>query len=209
MGRIANIIYVLFSLALTAILIFALYYMLTGKGHRIDFGWFFTYTSPQMWANLGIALSISLSVVGATWGIFVTGASIVGGGVKTPRIRTKNLVSIIFCEAVAIYGIIMAIVIGEKQKKFTENEMLTASYQTISENISAGYMLFGSGLTVGFSNLVCGMSVGIVGSGAALADSQNPTLFVKILIIEIFASAIGLFGVIVGILQTNNANMGP
>ncbi|KAL4455091.1 hypothetical protein ABPG74_006473 [Tetrahymena malaccensis] len=163
----------------------------------------FASISGYSWAYLGIGLALGTSIAGAAWGIFITGASLLGASVKAPSIRSKNLISIIFCEAVAIYGVIMAIIMQGKMANFTggtpnEDQIFLIQY--------SGYAIFWTGISVGISNFVCGICVGITGSGCAISHAQQAETFVKILVIEIFGSALGLFGVIVGIIQCGDVS---
>lgn len=217
---------------------------------------------PHMWGFFGLAMAIGISVLGAAWGIFITGSSLVGAAIKAPRITAKNLVSIIFCEATAIYGIIMAIIMttkfagdlpgycdpatnccsansapaggfpacgagqmqgspatyctvnnGQCKVAFFQGTPAVLAPCPVGQQVycrteletyrkagKAGFGLLSVGMVVGLSNLACGICVGIAGSACALADAQNPALFVKILVVEIFGSALGLFGVITGII---------
>ena len=89
---------------------------------------------------------------------------------RAPRVGTKNLISIIFCEVVAIYGVIMSIVFSAK---LTPVDALSVSTPA---NCFTGYAIFWGGLTVGMANLICGVAVGINGSSAAVADAADPSL---------------------------------
>ena len=66
------------------------------------------------------------------------------------------------------------------------------------------YKVFWSGAIVGLTNLTSGISVGVVGSGAALTEANQKGTFMKMLIVEIFATAIGLYGVIIGIIVVSD-----
>lgn len=69
-------------------------------------------------------------------------------GVKAPRIKTKNLISVIFCEAVAIYGLITAIVLSGYLDNFTWS-IVVKDDGLKAKNWLAGYLLFGAGISVG------------------------------------------------------------
>ncbi len=125
-----------------------------------------------------------------------------GAAVRAPRIRTKNLISIIFCEVVAIYGLIIAIVFSSK---LNEVQAAAGAGTWSKEAYYTGFAMLWAGLTVGFANLFCGVCVGITGSTCAIADAADGQLFVKVLIIEIFGSIIGLFGLIIGLLMSSKA----
>lgn len=165
----------------------------------------FTRISPFAFGGMGCGMALALSIIGASWGIFTSGSSIAGGAIRAPEIRSKNLISIIFCEAVAIYGIILAIILSGKME--TGVNALGPNGKYVNKVMAGGYTLFAAGMAVGWGNLACGVSVGIVGSSCAIADAHNSSLFVKILVIEIFASALGIFAIIIGILMSQHVAM--
>lgn len=179
--------------------------MATAVKHYNDWGDLFYDIDPYAWAFVGAGLAIGLSVLGAAWGIFITGSSLLGAAVRAPRIRSKNLISVIFCEAVAIYGVIVSIILQTKIEHPKADEVITDLVSLRNVQMYAGYSVFWAGVCCGLGNLACGVCVGICGSGCALADAQNGALFVKILVIEIFASALGIFAIIVAIIGSTSA----
>merc|ERR1711907_843278 len=183
----------------------------------------FLAMDPTFLSFYGTAFALGLSVLGAAWGIFLTGSSLLGAAIKVPRIRSKNLISVIFCEALAIYGVIIAIISATKVESKSTYEAWAeatpsgamkstmthygAGLEWDPQIMGAAYAIFASGITVGLANLFCGICVGVVGSSCAIADAQDARMFVKMLIIEIFGSALGLFGIIVGIIISSNSKM--
>ena len=62
-------------------------------------------------------------------------------------------------------------------------------------------MYFGAGLACGFSALAAGLAIGIAGDAGVRAFAQTDAIFVGMILILIFAEAIGLYGLIVSIIM--------
>lgn len=68
---------------------------------------------------------------------------------------------------------------------------------------SEGYVFLTTGIAVGIIEVASGLAIGLLGGLTSMADAQNPQLFVRMLLVQVFASVIGLFGLLFGILQMN------
>lgn len=57
-----------------------------------------------------------------------------------------------------------------------------------------------SGLCCGLSSLAAGMAIGIVGDSGVRANAQQEKIFVGMILILIFAEALGLYGLIIALI---------
>ena len=107
-------------------------------------------------------------------------------GVLKPELIFKSIVPIIMAGILGIYGLIVSIIL---QSKISPN----------SYTFADGYKHLSSGLCCGLSSLAAGLAIGIVGDAGVRANAQQEAIFVGMILILIFAEAIGLYGLIIAI----------
>jgi len=89
-----------------------------------------------------------------------------------------------------IYGLIVAVILQGK---------IPVQSATAAWTYADGYKNLASGLACGLSGLGAGMAVGIVGDAGVRAFGQQERLYIGMLLILIFAEALGLYGLIVSL----------
>jgi len=149
--------------------------------------------SCYFFAYIGVASAIVFSNMGAAYGTAKSGVGISSMGVVHPQLIMRNMIPVVMAGVLGIYGLIISVILsGNIDSGSTYNE-----YQA--------YAHLASGLSVGLSALGAGMAIGIVGDAGVRANGQQPKLFVGMILILIFAEALGLYGLIVAIVLSQKS----
>merc|ERR1712014_560619 len=106
----------------------------------------------------------------------------------------KSIIPVVMAGVLGIYGLITGVILNGK----LDNPGVYSSY--------SGYAHLAAGLTVGMSSLAAGMAIGIVGDAGVRANAQQSRLFVPLILILIFSEALGLYGLIVGLVVASAAS---
>jgi len=136
---------------------------------------------------MGCTSGLVFACLGAAYGTAKSGVGISSMGVMRPELVMKCIIPVVMAGVIGIYGLIIAVIVGTKVES-TNYTAFTA------------FAHLGAGLSVGLSGLAAGMAIGIVGDAGVRATAQQPRLFVGMILILIFAEALALYGLIVGLI---------
>jgi len=136
---------------------------------------------------MGVASCLVFANLGASYGTAKSSVGISSLGVIDGSKVIKALIPIIMAGILGIYGIIISVLIisGAKKDNVTMKD---------------GYKFLSAGLTCGLSALASGLAIGVAGDAGVRAYAQTDGIFVGMVLIMIFAEAIGMYGMIVGII---------
>lgn len=140
---------------------------------------------------IGIFLCFALSALGTAKGILSIATYVSGASIKAPRIGTKSILGTVVCEANFLTGIITCVMLNN----------------TMGTNLPARahYIYFCSGLFVGLCNYFSSVATGMLCAVISMMDAKDPTIFYKIVVLEIIPASVGLIGFIMGIVLNSKA----
>eukprot|EP00915_Cephaloidophora_sp_WS-2016_P007937 GHVH01010973.1.p1 GENE.GHVH01010973.1~~GHVH01010973.1.p1 ORF type:complete len:173 (+),score=17.08 GHVH01010973.1:109-627(+) len=136
---------------------------------------------------MGIATAMIFSNLGASYGTAKSGVGLCSMGVMRPELVMKGVIPGVMAQILAIYGLIISMIIFQK---ITPANAYSAYM---------GYSHLAAGLTTGLCSLGAGLAIGVVGDAGVRAIAQQSRLFVGMMLVLIFAEALGLYGMIIGI----------
>lgn len=145
---------------------------------------------------MGLSAALVFSNLGAAYGTAKSGVGIASIGVLKSELVFKSLIPVVMAGILGIYGLIVAVILGSKIKYVASN----AQTQALAPyNAFNGYKHLASGLCCGLSSLAAGLAIGVVGDAGVRANAQKD-IFVGVILILIFAEALGLYGLIIAII---------
>ena len=147
--------------------------------------------SFYFYGYMGIASALVFANLGAAFGTAKSGVGICSMGVTKPDKIIKSVIPVIMAGILGIYGLIVAVILNQKVTGTTDY------------NYQIGYMHLASGLCCGFSSLGAGIAIGIGGDAGVRALGQTDKIFVGMMLILIFAEALGLYGLIVSLILSS------
>jgi V-type H+-transporting ATPase proteolipid subunit len=151
--------------------------------------------SAAFFGAMGCASALIFANLGSAYGTAKSGIGLAHLGIIHADRIMRGIVPVVMAGILGIYGLIVAVIINNNIK--TENQ----SYASF-----AGYMHFGAGLAAGLSSLAAGLAIGIVGDTSVRAYGKQEKIFVAMILMLIFAEALGLYGLIIALLMNNTAN---
>ena len=147
-----------------------------------------TYSPAGIYGFLGVTAAISFANLGAAYGTAKAGVGICTMGVLKPEKVIKALIPVIMAGILGIYGLIVAVVLIQR----------VGDHDTY--NYTKGFSHLAAGLCCGISAWAAGIAIGIAGDAGARALGQQDKVFVGMMLILIFAEALGLYGLIVSLI---------
>ena len=142
----------------------------------------------SFYGYMGIACALVFANLGAAYGTAKSGVGICAMGVMKPTSIIKGVIPVIMAGILGIYGLIVAVILAQKLNGET------------SILVKKGYQYLGSGLCCGLTSFAAGIAIGIGGEAGVRALGQQEKIFVGMMLILIFAEALGLYGLIVSLI---------